>query len=111
MSQVKLDMIWQHEKVLPYILSELKAQVERITPVHSMYLHGSRAKTSIDSWNQLKGKDWDVVMVCNFPIVNTRIWTIDKGYYIDLTITTESILQKMMQYQKYVELYPNNTLI
>ncbi len=65
----------------------------------------------MDSWNQLKGKDWDVVMVCNFPIVNTRIWTIDKGYYIDLTITTELILQKMMQYQKYVELYPNNTLI
>ncbi len=110
MSKVRLDLIWQHNNVLPYILNELRLKVEKITPVHAIYLFGSRSKTPFNDWGQLKGKDWDIIMVCNFPIINTGVLTIAKGYYIDLSIVTKNNLEKMMAHQQYIELYPKNTL-
>ena len=111
MSSIQLEMIWQHDNVLPYILNELKQIVERITPVHQMYLYGSRAKTSIQNWDQLAGKDWDIIMVCNFPIINTHIWTTAKNYHIDLSIISKQKAAELLKYRKdLVELFPENTL-
>lgn len=111
MSNVQLEMIWQHDNVLPYILNELKQTVARITPVHTIYLYGSRAKTPIQNWDQLAGKDWDIIMVCNFPIINTHIWTTAKNYHIDLSIISKQKAAEMLKYRKdLVELFPKNTL-
>lgn len=111
MSSVQLDMVWQHEKVLPYILYELKQQVERITPVHKIYLYGSRAKTPVDNWNTLLGKDWDIIMVCNFPVINTHIWTTAKNYHIDLSVISKQQANEMLTYRKdIVELFPGDEL-
>ena len=108
MSCIQLEMIWQHETVLPYILNELKQHVERITPVHHIYLHGSRAKTPITDWKQLEGKDWDIIMVCNFPIINTHIWTTDRNYHIDLSVIGKKKANELLKYRKdLVELFPS----
>lgn len=109
MSKVQLEMIWQHDKVLPYILHELKQYVERITPVHQIYLYGSRAKTPIQDWKRLDGKDWDIIMVCNFPIINTHIWTTAKNYHIDLSIISKQQADDLLKHKKYmVELFPSD---
>ncbi|MBC8756669.1 hypothetical protein H2O64_18495 [Kordia sp. YSTF-M3] len=111
MSSVQLEMIWQHDNVLPYILNELKQYVERITPVHQIYLYGSRAKTPIADWTQLAGKDWDIMMVCSFPIINTYIWTTDRNYHIDLSVIGKSQATELQKYRKdLVELFPNYEL-
>ncbi|WP_430411856.1 hypothetical protein [Kordia sp.] len=111
MSTIQLEMIWQPEKVLPYILHELKQYVERITPVHQIYLYGSRAKTPIQDWNKLDGKDWDIIMVCNFPIINTHIWTTAKNYHIDLSIISKQQTNDALQHRKHlVELFPSDSL-
>lgn len=109
MSSIQLEMIWQHDKVLPYILNELKQHVERITPVHQIYLYGSRAKTPITNWTTLKGKDWDIIMVCNFPIINTHIWTTDKNYHIDLSVISKQEAIELRKYRKdLMELFPSD---
>lgn len=111
MSQVKLEMIWQHDKVLPYILNDLKKQIETITTVHGIMLYGSRAKTNIENWDTLKGKDWDVVMVTDFPIVNTQIWTQDENYHIDLRVIDKKRADEILGFLKQtIELYPVNQL-
>jgi hypothetical protein len=111
MSQVKMDMIWQHQKVLPYILNGLRQKIDAITPMQRMYLIGSRGRTPISQWDTLEGKDWDVLVICRFPIVNTTVWTQALNYHIDLLVTTP---QKENNYLKnagtYVELYPENRL-
>jgi hypothetical protein len=108
MSQVKLNMIWQHNTVLPYILGQLRQNIEAITPVEHIYLTGSRAYTPMQEWGVLEGKDWDIVVVCAFAIVNTKIWTSDVNYHIDLTMTTSQKVTAILQ--NAIELYPNNEL-
>jgi hypothetical protein len=108
MSSTQLEMIWQHDKVLPYILNELKQHVEQITPVHQIYLYGSRAKTPMADWTALAGKDWDIIMVCNFPIINTHIWTTGRNYHIDLSVIGKNQATELRQYRKdLVELFPS----
>lgn len=111
MSQIKAETIWQHELVLPYILKDLKSKVDAITPVRAIYLYGSRGRLAPKDWNQLEGKDWDIVMVCDFPIVNSHIWTTTLDYHIDLTITTEYKIGNFLNSNNSViELFPNNQL-
>jgi len=112
MSSIQLEMIWQHEQVLPYILNELKQLVERISPVYQIYLYGSRVKTPIQDWNQLAGKDWDIIMVCKFPIINTHIWTTAKNYHIDLSIINKQKASQMLTYRKdMIVLFPNSEFV
>ena len=111
MSKISLNKIWQHEQVLPYILGELKLHIEKITPVKKIYLFGSRGRTPTDEWTSLAGKDWDIYVVTTFPIVNTRIWTHDKNYHIDLVINTEEKGKVFLNnYTKAIELFPYNEL-
>jgi len=111
MSIVRLDMIWQPEAVLPYLLHTLKAKVETITPVKAMYLFGSRSRVGLDQWHTLEGKDWDIYIVCDFPIVNTRIWGRDIGYYLDIVITTQKRIDTLLQANGGIkQLFPEDTL-
>ncbi len=108
MSQVKTNRIWQHNLVLPYILNGLKQKIEAITRVHKIYLTGSRVRTPLDDWDKLQGKDWDILVVCDFPIINTAVWTKDLNYHIDLVITTPRKAATLLQ--KAIELYPDKQL-
>jgi predicted nucleotidyltransferase len=111
MSQVKMEKIWQHEYVLPYILNGLKEKIEAITPIQQIYLYGSRARTPITDWHKLEGKDWDIMVVCAFPIVNTNIWTSDLNYHIDLTVTTQERIDYFTKYAiPIIGLFPENEL-
>jgi hypothetical protein len=111
MSQVKLHMIWQHNIVLPYILGQLRQTIEAITPIDYIYLVGSRAYTPIEEWNKLDGKDWDILVVCSFPIVNTAVWTTDLNYNIDLIVTNSQKAAALLHNARNaIELYPNNEL-
>ena len=111
MSQVKMETIWQHHKVLPYILNDLKQKIETITPVLGIYLYGSRAKTPYKKWTILNGKDWDIMVICAFPIVNTHIWTTYLNYHIDLKVITQNKCDFFKHHQQtMIELYPNNML-
>jgi hypothetical protein len=111
MSQVKLNTKWQHQEVLPYILDGLRQKIETITPVLHIYLYGSRAKTPMDQWDKLQGKDWDIVVICAFPIKNTAIWTSDLNYHIDLVVTNAEGFQSFIDHKiPTIALFPNNEL-
>ena len=87
MIQIRTEMIWQPDEVLPYIFGELKSKIEAITPVMHIYLFGSRATVPVNEWHTLEGKDWDILVACRFRITNTTVWTKALGYHIDLTVT------------------------
>lgn len=111
MGKVKLETIWQHHKVLPYILNELKQKIENITPVEKIYLFGSRAKTPLEDWHRLEGKDWDIIVQAGCKLTNTQIWTTDKNYHIDLYVVNEEQAKKLLQDTgKTLELFPCNEL-
>jgi hypothetical protein len=111
MSRVKLEMIWRHQQVLPYILGPMLHRLQAITPVHKMYLVGSRGRVPVSSWQSLEGKDWDILAVCGFPIVNTEVWTAALNYHIDLVVVNEAKAPAMLHNAKgYIELYPQNLL-
>jgi predicted nucleotidyltransferase len=111
MSQVKTDRIWQHNTVLPYILNGLQQKIEAITPIHKIYLTGSRARVPAEGWGELKGKDWDILVVCGFAIINTAVWAGDRNYHIDLVIANPQKAAALLQHaQKAIELYPDNQL-
>ena len=112
MSQVRMEMIWQQEHMLPYLLGELKEKIEAITPVRKIYLFGSRARVPFSNWETLEGKDWDVLVVCDFKIVNTQIWARDANYHLDLMITDAQGEKHFLEYNKNtLELYPTDQLI
>ncbi len=102
--------IWQHEKVLPYVLGELRERIEKISPVTKIYLFGSRARVPVAQWHTLEGKDWDIWTVCNFPIKNTEIFTKQLNYHIDLKITGEKEAKLFLSQGSVLELYPLNCL-
>ena len=111
MSRILKDMIWQHDKVLPYLFGDLKKKIEAISPIEKIYPYGSRSRTPVKDWQKLEGKDWDILIVCKFPIVNTRVWTTELNYYIDLKITDPAGAASFFKYKKdEIELYPNNSL-
>ena len=111
MSIVRKDLIWQPEKVLPYLFDLLIAKIETITPVRAIYLFGSRARVPISEWHTLEGKDWDLYIVCDFPIVNTSIWGRDMGYYLDLPIVTQERMDALLKGNAQLkQLYPEDVL-
>lgn len=111
MSKVKWEAIWQHDKVLPYILNDIKEKVEKITPVHKIYLFGSRAKIPVEEWGKLEGKDWDIVVQAGFGITNTHGWTSEKNYHIDLYVFGEKQTNDLLHsVGKAKQLYPTNEI-
>lgn len=111
MSRIRPDTIWQHDKVLPYILGSLRQKIDAITPVQKIYLTGSRARNPVADWDQLSGKDWDILVVCSFPVVNTQIWTAELNYHIDLTVTNPQKAEAYLSNAKVAtELWPNYEL-
>ncbi|MGB5981092.1 MAG: hypothetical protein WBG46_03005 [Nonlabens sp.] len=94
MSQVRTDLVWQEKPVMEYVLGDLKSIVEGIAPISAIYLVGSRAKDPDEQENNLDGKDWDIIFVTRNRIINTHVWTRDKGYHIDLMIPGEQNFEK-----------------
>ena len=112
MSKVRQDMIWQHNLVLPYILGDLKAKIEKICAVEKILLYGSRARIPFKDWEQLVGKDWDILVIAKFPIVNTNIWTTACNYHVDLHVIDAAMAKIILQHPRAIkELYPNNELM
>lgn len=111
MGKLKLETIWQHQVVLPYILNDLRQKIENITPVEKIYLFGSRAKTPLEDWHRLEGKDWDIIVQAKCKLTNTQIWTTGKNYHIDLYVVSEEQAKQLLQNTgKTLELYPCNEL-
>lgn len=107
----KPESIWQHQVVLPYILDELKEKIEQITPVYAIYLFGSRAKTPVENWHQLEGKDWDILVIAEQTLRNTHVWTTNKNYHIDLFVVSKKNKKRFIEdVGKYIELFPTNHL-
>lgn len=111
MSKIKRELIWQHYQVLPYILHDLKEEIERIMPVEKIYLFGSRAKKPFESWHTLEGKDWDIIIQTKCKIINTAFWTSERNYHIDLFALNEKDTHNLLKSAgTFKELYPNNEL-
>lgn len=111
MSNRMKGLIWQHERVLPYLFGDLKQKIERITPIEQIFLYGSRARLPFVKWNELEGKDWDILVICKFPIINTKVWTTNLRYYIDLKVTDMEGANNFFIYNKErIELFPKNHL-
>jgi hypothetical protein len=65
----------------------------------------------MDQWDKLQGKDWDIVVICAFPIKNTAIWTSDLNYHIDLVVTNAEGFQSFIDHKiPTIALFPNNEL-
>ncbi len=111
MSGVRIDMIWQPEAVLPYLFGALKAKIETVSSVAAIYLFGSRARVPVAQWHTLEGKDWDLYVVCDFPMVNTQLWGRDLGYYLDIVVITQEQMKKCLATDPHIQqLYPEDTL-
>lgn len=110
MSKVKLEAIWQHEKVLPYILTTLKNKIEDITAVEKIFLFGSRGRVPFENWKELEGKDWDVLVQAKCKLKNAHV-LIDKEYHLDLLVLDEKSIQKYYSQNKLTMIYPENEIV
>ncbi|MFC4816252.1 MULTISPECIES: hypothetical protein [unclassified Flavobacterium] len=111
MSTIKREFIWQHDQVLPYILHDLKEEIEKITPIEKIYLFGSRARKPFEEWNTLEGKDWDIIIQTKYKIINTAVWTSARNYHIDLFVLNENDTNRLLKSSKCCkELYPKYEL-
>ncbi|MDR2234716.1 MAG: hypothetical protein LBE92_01205 [Chryseobacterium sp.] len=63
MSCVKHEVIWQHDNVLPYILTTLKNKIDEITEVEKIFLFGSRGRVPFEQRKDLIDKDYDVELL------------------------------------------------
>ena len=109
MSQVKTGAIWQHEKVLPYILTSLKDKIAEITPVEKIFVFGSRGRLPFESWNELEGKDWDVLVQAGCKLRNAHV-LIETGYHMDLLVMSREQTEKFIGNMKTKQLFPINEL-
>ncbi|MCX6318445.1 MAG: hypothetical protein NTW29_14230 [Bacteroidetes bacterium] len=109
MSKVKTGAIWQHERVLPYILSCLKDRISNITPVKKILLFGSRGRLPIHRWQELEGKDWDIVVQAGCKLKNAQV-LVDEGYHIDLLVLNEEQVEKFCYNRLVKEIYPVNEI-
>lgn len=110
MSRVKLEAIWQHEKVLPYILTTLKEKISEITAVEKIFLFGSRGRVPFEDWGTLEGKDWDVLVQAKCKLKNAHV-LLDKEYYVDLLVLDEENIQKYYPEKNLKMVFPENELI
>lgn len=109
MSRVKPEAIWQHDKVLPYILTRIKDKINEITAVEKILLFGSRGRLPLERWNELKGKDWDVLVQAKCKLKNARV-LLDEEYHLDLLVLDESQTKKFTENMTTKELFPLNEL-
>jgi hypothetical protein len=109
MSKVNTGAIWQHEKVLPYILSCLKDKIGSITPVEKILLFGSRGRLPLEKWNELEGKDWDILVQARCKLKNAHV-LVDEGYYVDLLVLNEEQVIKFCNNRLVKELFPVNEI-
>ncbi|WP_126653132.1 hypothetical protein [Chryseobacterium aureum] len=110
MSRVKLGAIWQHDKVLPYILTTLKDKIDDITAVEKIFLFGSRGHIPFDEWNTLEGKDWDVLVQAKCKLKNAHA-LIDEDYYLDLLVLDEETIKEHYSKYQLTKIFPENELI
>lgn len=109
MSRVKLEAIWQHDQVLPYILTTLKDKIDDITAVEKIFLFGSRGRVPFDEWNTLEGKDWDVLVQAKGKLKNAYA-LIDQDYYLDLLVLDEQTIKEHYSNNKLAMIFPENEL-
>lgn len=110
MSRVKLEAIWQYEKVLPYILTTLKDKINEITAVEKIFLFGSRGRVPFGDWDTLEGKDWDVLVQAKCKLKNAHL-LLDKEYYVDLFVLDEKEIEKYYPGKNLKMVFPENELI
>ncbi|MBB4807401.1 hypothetical protein HNP38_002705 [Chryseobacterium defluvii] len=109
MSRVKTEAIWQHDQVLPYILTRLKDKISEITAVEKIILFGSRGRLPLEYWKELEGKDWDVLVQAKCKLKNAGI-LVDDNYHLDLLVLDEARTKELYRHIKTKELYPINEL-
>jgi len=109
MSRVKTESIWQHDKVLPYILTSLKEKINEITAVEKIMLFGSRGRLPLERWNELEGKDWDILVQAKCKLKNAHV-LVDKAYHLDLLVLDENQVKKFTKNMVIKQLFPVNKL-
>lgn len=109
MSQVKPESIWQHNKVLPYILTSLKNKINDITAVEKIIIFGSRGRLPVERWNELEGKDWDILVQAKCKLKNAGV-LISENYHLDLLVLNEEQVKKFCQSKATKEIFPINEL-
>lgn len=109
MSRVKTEAIWQHEQVLPYILTHLKDKISEITAVEKILLFGSRGRLPLERWSELEGKDWDVLVQAKCKLKNPHV-LVEQDYHLDLLVLDESQTKKFIRNMKTKQLFPINEL-
>lgn len=109
MNRIKTGAIWQHEKVLPYILTSLKDKINDMTAVKKIILFGSRGRLPIERWNELEGKDWDIVVQAKCKLRNAHI-LVDEGYHLDLLVLDKDQTEEFTENITVKELFPVNEL-
>jgi hypothetical protein len=109
MSRVKTETIWQHDKVLPYILTSLKDKVNEITAVEKIILFGSRGRLPLEHWSELEGKDWDILIQAKCKLKNAVV-LVNKNYHMDLLVLNENQAKEFCQNMKTKEIFPVNEL-
>ncbi|GCE36025.1 hypothetical protein SPFL3102_03894 [Sporomusaceae bacterium FL31] len=63
----------------------------------------------MEGWNELKGKDWDILMQAKCKIKNAGI-LVDKNYHLDLLVLDEEQVKKFCQNKVTKEIFPVNEL-
>lgn len=101
--------IWQHDLVLPYILTSLKDKISEITPVEKIILFGSRGRLPMEHWKELEGKDWDILVQAKCKLINARV-LIDQVYHLDLLVLDENQVKEFCRNKMTKELFPVNKL-
>ncbi|AZA47737.1 hypothetical protein EG346_05820 [Chryseobacterium carnipullorum] len=109
MSRVKPEAIWQHDKVLPYILTRLKDKISEITAVEKIFLFGSRGRIPFEQWEDLEGKDWDVLVQAKCKLKNAMV-LVDQDYHLDLLVLDENQVKKFTENMMIKQLFPINEL-
>lgn len=109
MSQVKPEAIWQHDKVLPYILTRLKDKISDITAVEKIILFGSRGRLPLEEWNEFEGKDWDILVQAKCKVKNAHV-LVEGDYHLDLLVLNKEHTEKFIENMKTKELFPTNEL-
>lgn len=109
MSRIKPGAIWQHGKVLPYILTSLKDKINDMTAVEKIILFGSRGRIPVERWDELEGKDWDIVVQARCKLRNAHI-LVDEGYHLDLLVLDGAQTEEFTENMTIKELFPVNEL-
>ncbi|MFP3591916.1 hypothetical protein [Chryseobacterium sp. SIMBA_038] len=109
MSQVKPEAIWQHDKVLPYILTSLKDKISEITAVEKIMVFGSRGRVPLEKWSELEGKDWDVLVQAKCKLKNAGV-LVDKNYHLDLLVLDKERSDDFCLNHTVIEIFPDNKL-